>query len=209
MRDLKMLLFEMQEAQRKWATENFPGQTPGQMMMGLLGELGEFAEAYEERDDVKIIDAIGDVGVYLMNYCHLKCWQIYDLVAAMTPKNRGAEHYPYNILPYVKLLPHHQLKGEQNIRGGTAVHDDHMRHALSNLLWGLNEVAKQTNHTFVDCLVITWSKVSKRDWVLHPDDADVKAEASLAEQAMAVEDARILRDLHVEVVESEESKDVR
>jgi NTP pyrophosphatase (non-canonical NTP hydrolase) len=176
-RDMSLYLFEMQESQRKWAVENFGVQLPIQMMMGLIGELGEFAEHYEERNDAKIVDDIGDVGVYLMNYCNLKGWRVYeDLLVNMSPANRNAEHYPYNILPFVKSLPHHQLKGDQNIRGGTEYHDDCMKRVLSNMLWQLNQVAAQTNRTFVDCLAITWSKVSKRDWVLHPDDADAVVE---------------------------------
>jgi NTP pyrophosphatase (non-canonical NTP hydrolase) len=177
MRDLSLYLFEMQESQRKWAFENFGAQLPIQMMVGLLGELGEFAEHYELRDDSKIVDDIGDVGVYLMNYCNLKGWRLYeDLLRYMEPADERARYYPYNILPFVKSLPHHQLKGDQNIRGGTVYHDECMKKVLANLLWQLDQVAMQTKHTFVDCLAITWSKVSKRDWVLHPDDADVAAE---------------------------------
>jgi len=174
--NISLYLFEMQESQRAWAKSNFGEQTPIQMMMGLLGELGEFHEHWEiHRIDAckdSLVDDIGDVGVYLMNYCNLKGWSIGKLLEVMKPANAFAEDYPWDIMPFVKWLPHHQLKGDQNIRGGTVFHDARMQDVLSNMLWQLNEVAKDLGTTFFDCLCKTWSKVSKRDWVLHPDNAD-------------------------------------
>lgn len=205
-RNLSLYLFEMQESQRAWAKANFGEQTPNQMMLGILGELGELAESYEEHNKQDGIDAIGDVGVYLMNYCNLKGWSLEPLVTAMTPSNRNAEHYPWNIIPFVRWLPHHQLKGEQNIRGGTEFHDARMKGVLSNMLWQLNEMAKSLGTTFVDCLAVTWSKVSKRDWVLHPDDADKVVDVD----PLAAEDARVIAALDAAIAasEKEDNKDV-
>lgn len=118
-----------------------------------------------------------------MNYCNLKGWMMESLVTAMTPANRNAEHYPWRIISFVRWLPHHQLKGEQNIRGGAAFHDARMKDVLANMLWQLNEMAKSLDSTFLECLAITWSKVSKRDWVLHPDDADKVVEKQESKDA--------------------------
>lgn len=181
--DIGLYLFEMQESQRAWAKANFGEQTPIQMMMGILGELGEFAEAFEANNNTEMVDAIGDVGVYLMNYCNLKGWSIESIMKLMTPVNRDAEHYPWKVMWFVRWLPHHQLKGDQNIRGGTAYHDDRMQRALGNMLWQLNAIATSMGTTFLDCLCKTWSKVSKRDWVLHPDDADKVVEKQESKDA--------------------------
>lgn len=182
--NISLYLFEMQESQRAWAKANFGEQTPIQMMVGLIGELGEFHEHHEDNYQNpcvdKIIDDIGDVGVYLLNYCSLKGWSIGKLFEGMKPANQRAVTVPWDIMPFIRWLPHHQLKGDQNIRGGTAFHDARMQDVLSNMLWQLNEVSKRFDTTFFDCLCKTWSKVSKRDWVLHPDNADevVEKEAS-------------------------------
>ena len=183
--ELRSHLFEMQEAQRAWAKENFGVQTPIQMLMGILGELGEFGELaanYVMSDTDALIDAIGDVGIYLMNYCNLKGWLLSVLMEHMAPPPKQGD--PWDIMYYVRWLPHHQLKGDQNIRGGTGYHDARMQVVLSSMLWQLNEVAKLLGArgdpatgatTFFECLCKTWSKVSKRDWVLHPNDAHVIA----------------------------------
>jgi NTP pyrophosphatase (non-canonical NTP hydrolase) len=177
-KNLISYLNAMQESQLVWAKENFGVQTPIQMMMGILGELGELSDHYVNREDSALIDDIGDVGVYLMNYCNLKGWLISDLFMRATPLSYMSRNFPFNILPFVKLLPHHQLKGDQNIRGGTAFHDEKLQEILASLIWQLDHVAGMRGGSFVYYLGVTWSKVSKRDWVLNPNNADEVAEQS-------------------------------
>lgn len=160
---IEQQLVAMQEDQRRWATDNFGTQTPIQMMMGILGELGEFLEHLEENDNNAVEDDIGDVGVYLMNYCNLKGWSVVNLLEDMKPQHRYSRISPYNVVTFVRWLPHHQLKGDQNIRGGTAFHEAKVQEFFSYLLWQLNEVARELlDSTFFDCLCKACARPGRR-----------------------------------------------
>jgi len=86
-------LDEIQEKQFVWAKNNFGIQNPNDMIFGMMEELGELSHAtlknkqkirgyenekkyIEERDD-----AIGDLVIYLMNYCSLNQIDLSKVIA--------------------------------------------------------------------------------------------------------------------------------
>lgn len=166
------LVDRIQKEQKEWAFQNFGKQAPGQMVLGMIEELGELAEGVEERDLAKIEDAIGDVGIYMSNYCNIKELSLSQL---WYRRHRGIS----TMLPsLMRRMAHHQLKGEQNIRGGTELHEAAMSDLLCEVIDMLHVMsAFYCRVSFTDVLKKTWIRVSKRDWVENPNDADVVAEA--------------------------------
>lgn len=69
-----------------WATKNFGEQQPYQMLLGVMEELGELCHAQlkgeqrirgtPEALEAKAKDAVGDVLIYLMQYCSTRGWDI-------------------------------------------------------------------------------------------------------------------------------------
>ena len=75
-----MLTFkQLQEEQRPWVEHNFPGRLPYMPLLGLQEEVGELAHAHLKAEQgirgtaaehhAAKIDAIGDIVVFLADYC--------------------------------------------------------------------------------------------------------------------------------------------
>jgi NTP pyrophosphatase (non-canonical NTP hydrolase) len=66
-----------------WRKSNFPDSGEDEQFLGIVEEVGELAHAIlkqrqgiRERGDEDIIDAIGDIMIYLLNYCSCKGWSL-------------------------------------------------------------------------------------------------------------------------------------
>jgi NTP pyrophosphatase (non-canonical NTP hydrolase) len=177
-RTTEQRLLEIQKEQSVWALKNFGVQQLYHMALGLIEELGELAEAWMLDDNAKLVDAIGDVGVYMLNYCNIAEWSLADLYALRKARDKNAERLPHFVTPLMRLIAHHQLKGEQNIRGGADHHKDMMYMTFRYILYQMDALAARAvqGGTFLSILEATWQKVSKRDWVQNPNNADVVAE---------------------------------
>jgi len=75
---------------QKWAFRNFGIQTSSQMLLGAMEELGELAHAHLKKEqeirknedhDEKARDAVGDIIIYLMQYCSLRNWDIETVIS--------------------------------------------------------------------------------------------------------------------------------
>jgi NTP pyrophosphatase (non-canonical NTP hydrolase) len=76
---MTLTLRQLQEEQKKWVQHNFPGFLDYYPLLGAVEELGELAHAHlkmvqgirgtREEHLEKAQDAIGDVIIYLSNYC--------------------------------------------------------------------------------------------------------------------------------------------
>ncbi len=69
----------IQKEVEQWVNHNFPGRPMHQPMLGLMEELGELAHAVNKREqkvrlnedhDAAIVDAVGDICIYLMDFCN-------------------------------------------------------------------------------------------------------------------------------------------
>lgn len=188
-----MDLDTIQAEQVEWSLRNFGEQPAHRPMLGIIEELCELEQALllEEGDGdatihAAVVDAIGDVGVYMLDYCGKRGWRMQELWDARKaldnhedftfgPNDDGT---PY-VYQFIMVLAHSQLKGEQNIRGGTAVHDEKLKGMLSNVLWLLQEVAdKYYELNALSILEDVWSKVKQRNWVANPNDAHAVAEST-------------------------------
>jgi len=74
-------LAKVQEEQSKWAKRNFPASPAWHPLLGAVEEIGELAHHYLKRSqdirnheshDAEIVDAIGDIIIYLCHFCTLE-----------------------------------------------------------------------------------------------------------------------------------------
>lgn len=171
----------IQAEQVAWSLKNFGEQPAYRPMLGIIEELRELEDADNDENDVEVEDALGDVAIYMLDYCGKRGWRMQALwdvrVCPEWLEEYTVSEYgmPY-VSPFIKRLSHSQLKGEQNIRGGAEKHDQVLMGTLSSVLWLLDEVAKAADKDFPSILTGVWAKVSKRDWKANPDTAHTVAE---------------------------------
>ncbi len=177
----KTLFESIQEEQTAWSVRNFGMQPAHRPALGTIEELCELYEAWDARDNSKIVDALGDVGIYLLDYCGKRGWSFQKLWEERRPPNM-AGHGAWGIITLIRLLAHHQLKGEQGIRGGTEFHAACSQSAVSSTLWAMDRVCQTLQLSFEKILADVWAVVGQRDWVQNPNTAHEVAEAAVAAQ---------------------------
>ena len=169
-----------------WSSRNFKGQVAkhgvlesvamGCMapLLGLVEESGELAEATTKED---ALDAFGDIGVYLCDYCSRAGLDLFDVVehTGVDPKHYIG-HPTGGITVGVALLCRAHLKQAQGIRGFDDLHTFMTaQHKAVAIIWvGLNRCTPSVELTdyVTDILLPVARKVLKRDWVERPNDAN-------------------------------------
>ena len=189
-------LAAVQADQIEWSTRNFGVQQAHRPMLGIIEELCELEEVQlndvhgfdddEEAYKAAILDAIGDTAIYMLDYCGKRGWSMQELWDAracpewLQDFTLGEENdgFPY-FAPFIKNLAHSQLKGEQNIRGGTAKHDAVLKTTLSSVLWVLEGLSTSyLQREFLHILEEVWLKVRQRNWVANPNTAHEVADGA-------------------------------
>lgn len=138
-------------------------------MAPLMGIVEEVGELYEATGSLAIEDAIGDIAIYLCDYCCRENIPFpsrvdIDPACRMDPKD--------GLVVYLGRLHHVHLKRHQRIRGmhDRAAFSATRDPALRAFVWHLEAYAKA--YTKADLLIIintTWgSVVKKRDWLTEP-----------------------------------------
>jgi len=135
-------------------------------LMGLAEEVGELATALEECDGKAIDDALGDITIYLCDYC---CRSGVTVPVEGRRRNRPDQDDPMRgVSAALGRLFRAHLKRHQRIRGfhDVAVFREEEDRALRHLVWHLNAFADQNTHTnLLTILNTTWNNiVKKRDW---------------------------------------------
>ena len=84
--DIKSFQYEV----ALWVGDNFPNAAPWEPLVGLQEELGELSHSFlkhhqgirgDEDHEAGMIDAVGDILMYLAHFCHLNA---IDMEAALT-----------------------------------------------------------------------------------------------------------------------------
>lgn len=167
-----MNFIEMQAEQVAWSKKNFGEQPAYRPLLGMIEELCELQEAWDRKDKPEIVDAIGDVGIYMLDYCGKRGWSMQEL----WDFQQEAGGVYWHLVPYIRQLAHHQLKGEQGIRGGSAAHDVELVRTLRQTLGCLNVIAEAVSTSFPVVINEVWAKVRLRDWTKNPNNAHEVAE---------------------------------
>lgn len=100
---------EIQKEQREWAVRNFGPRNSIDALLGVGEELGELFHAQlkfrqkirnstQEFFELKAKDAIGDIVIFLMDYCNANGWDIEDIISNVwdTVKTRDWKKFPNN-----------------------------------------------------------------------------------------------------------------
>ncbi len=86
-----MNLYQLQQEVEVWSRRNFPNNKPHHPLLGLTEEVGELSHAHlkmdqgirgtkEEHIEAKK-DAVGDIAIYLANYCVLNDIDMADVIS--------------------------------------------------------------------------------------------------------------------------------
>lgn len=80
----------LQERAHAWQVKNFGEQPASRMLMGVVEEVGELAHAQLKMEqgirgsaaehEATGKDAVGDILVYLANYCSMKGWSMQEAI---------------------------------------------------------------------------------------------------------------------------------
>lgn len=170
-----------------WQNRNFPGRPTWQPLVGLVEEVGELGLAIKQRDEKEIVDAIGDIMIYMTDLCNGMgvdldqewgdatsfrfIWRNEDQIQGV----QSLVRYHQEIVIHTGRLCHAFLKDSQGIR----MHENHRKaarvamtrimHYLDDMTMDLEEkssVEGITDHV--------WDKVSKRDWQKNRDTAHLE-----------------------------------
>jgi hypothetical protein len=179
----------------KWARDNF-GQNPTRYLEAgistlpenfgapvaclgaiapLLGMAEELGELCDNGTTADAIDAIGDMGIFLLDYLSRHGQPV------PVPRQPVADFTAdpmYGVAASLGRVFHCELKRHQGIRGmdKPATFYGAMTAAVAELLWCLDYLARTAFNLSLDTIVTaTWAKVSKRDWTASPTDGGADA----------------------------------
>jgi hypothetical protein len=162
----------------RWSQHNFGDQLAHRPAMGMFEELCELYKAILLKDTPETLDAIGDIVIYMADYHHRRGW---DMGETWTVRDNPIDGSTADvILQLIGKMCHSHLKGEQNIRGGSARHDAVMVCTMGATLGFLDAFCRFLGCEFISVVQSVWSVVGKRDWKKNPNDANVVAEAAFS-----------------------------
>lgn len=106
----KFNLYDFQRELENWTNHNFPNTNPDEQLLGVVEELGELSHAVLKRkqgirkgkdEDASLaeeIDAIGDLVVFLTNYCNQRGLVLQDVIyhTWQEVKKRDWQKFPKN-----------------------------------------------------------------------------------------------------------------
>lgn len=147
---------ELKHAVGQWSVANFGSQSGLGCLAPLMGMCEEVGELDSSLTDSDTKDAVGDVVIYLMDYCYRSGVGLWDLYCRLSP----------NLLTpaeAVGRLHHVQLKRLQGIRGMDAdiVFEDARFFAVVDVLRSLVITERQP---FAVAVEVWNTVVSKRKW---------------------------------------------
>lgn len=90
-------LRELQEQIEEWTGKNFPSHPLHQPILGMVEEVGELSHAVLKREqkirldedhDEGVRDAVGDICIYLMDFCNIEGIDLIDCIEVAWDKVR-------------------------------------------------------------------------------------------------------------------------
>ncbi len=177
-------LIAIQEEQITWSERNFGKQHARYPLLGLIEECLEFDEAWKLKEEAlqgggaqlakylaDVDDAIGDIGIYMLDYCGKMGLQLNDLWKSREFLDERMHTRWYDLVPLARRLAHHQLKGEQGIRGTPDDHNRAIERTCRAILAHLELVCSHNQKDFLTIISAVWAQVRKRDWTKNPTNA--------------------------------------
>lgn len=156
-----------------WNNYNFPNKKPHQPLLGVVEECcGELAEAldgvFTTQDAVdNYHDAIGDVCVYLADYCNTNDINLLECVRMFSPGLWDAQASTKALAAlsiYCGKLCHAHLKMEQS----NEAHRTNKMLAIGGIVYHLNRLPFLDNSNPFKLAIKVFTEVYKRDWIKCP-----------------------------------------
>lgn len=171
-------LKQLQEEHRPWALHNFGERPAGDPALGVAEELGELVHAHLKRlqgirgfdDPAKYLtvatDAVGDVVIYLVDYCSRSGIDAAVVDAAFSTDAAlfMEEHYAIGLAVQIagQLV---SLPEEAHLLGRQVGH-------VTAILQCLHQYAKPNGINVLEAAEHTWRRIiAKRDWRAEPERA--------------------------------------
>ncbi len=187
-------LIAIQEEQIEWSERNFGKQHARYPLLGMIEEVLELDAAWKARTDAcmfdippqevmdrmnaEVLDAVGDIGIYMLDYCGKKGLSLNDLWKNRIFYDVQTQTKWWDLTPFARAFAHHQLKGEQGIRGTPEEHDAKIQDNCRYVLAHLECICDYLQKNFLITIDSIWSKVRQRDWVKNRANAhEVAAQA--------------------------------
>lgn len=133
----------------------------------------------------EVYDAIGDIAIYMLDYCGKSGLQLNDLWNRRTFLDERMRKNWNDLAPLARRLAHHQLKGEQGIRGSKEDHDKEIVKTCEGILAHLDLICRYLKKDFIVILEAVWAKVRLRDWTKNKNNAHKVAEQQVIDMTNA------------------------
>lgn len=160
------------EERDAWIEHNFPDRTipdPGESVMGVIEEVGELAHAILKKgQDIRgpaskhesaMIDAVGDITVYLLGVMSFSGERPGELLSATMPSTIFTLSYYAGHL----ALAYEEYADEATAAAGYGT--------LAQLIvFHLAEFCKDKGWDYEDIVNTTWISVRHRDWIKYPEN---------------------------------------
>ena len=130
-----------------------------QPLLGIVEELGELAKHLT--NPAEAYDAIGDVMIFMVDYC--LCMSIRFVQLVKKPAYEAPTDFR-TIMKTVGYLCHHHLKLEQDIRGNISTHLYSIEAYLTQIIGILKNLCEEYDFSFKEVIFNTWEYVETRDW---------------------------------------------
>lgn len=189
-----MSLSVLQDRVRAWSLKNFGNQRAkhGQLqgndlhglapLLGMCEEYGELELALETKNEEGVVDAIGDIGIYFLDYTGRTNVAINMITAAVTPRwvvAHRVQSPPALIRRGIAFVQRAHLKQAQGIRGFDKVETftELQCTGLAMILTGLYALAADFGLDFEEVVGKVAETVLARDWVANPTTATAPEQA--------------------------------
>lgn len=139
----------------------------------------KISDADFEKLTADIVDAIGDIGIYMLDYYGKRHMQLNDIWLSRNFLDEHTRRNWFDLTPLARRLAHHQLKGEQGIRGTPESHNQEIDVTCRAILAHLEFICSYLHLTFPMILNSVWVKVRLRDWTKNKANAHEVAEQQL------------------------------
>lgn len=150
----------------EWSDEQFgTGQPSIERLSGMSEEIGELQEAMWANNEPEIRDAIGDITIFLADYCHRDNTFVNAPVNKVRPREEKIPPSTAQIIKYAGRLHHAHLKGLQDIRQDRDTTGEKAKQeAVKDVLGSLNLLCTYLDYNYGDVVNETLEEVLNREW---------------------------------------------
>lgn len=159
---------KLQSEVGEWSSDNFPGQPDVNPFLGSSEEVGELAEDLnlEEDPTSEELDAVGDIVVYLADFCYIRGLSLEECYKMRTDINNKHNNFFREWVASRGQLSRSVLKQRQGIRlDEDRVGTEAEKKSLSRMLGCLDEFAEDRGYTLEEAIEYAWyDEVIDREW---------------------------------------------